>query len=225
MDNNQKPSNKLNKQNMNNNIFNTNNANNQELNIQRNKDIGVNSETIASFMIEKIISLAITGAFTNEIDSKISLKCYSYITNIINNYIKVEYLAFDRDDKNMVAPINKNKILKTTFESKKNFNTYNTNININNNEDFHNFSNLQNNFFNKSISNNENMNKIDLDSSLSVEENKKIVNEVTIENEFLKTNENNSNMNLEDNLVYYYDNYILGVNDWTICDEPVNKII
>jgi len=223
MENNQKLNNNLNKQNINNNFNNINFANNSDPNIQRNREFNVNSETVVSFMIEKMISLAITDSLRNEIDAKIPTKCFTYITDMVNNYIKIEYLPYDRDDKYILIP-NKKKAIKNFLNSNKNLNNLNNmNIVINNNniENEQNISNSQNNFLNKSISNNEIINNINVDSSLEEEENKKIINEVSIENEFLRTNDNQSNINLEDNIGYFFDNNFFGINDWTICDEPV----
>lgn len=213
----------------------------QDLNnpIIKNREFTVNSETIVSFVIEKIISLAITDAKRNEIEAEIPSKCFSYVTNIINNFIKTEYLPYDRDDRYILLPNLKKKDNNQNSYSNKalghmailntdhvNMNPNNNNIN-NNNDIAENNSNLHNNFLNKSLSANEEIIKQLQNDNSSVDDDtnyNKISNEDhNTENDFLKTNDNVSNFNLEENLGYFFDNRIFGVNDWTICDEPVTQ--
>lgn len=219
----------------------------QDLNnpISRNREFTVNSETIVSFVIEKLISLAITDAKRNEIEAEIPLKCFSYVTNIINNFIKSEYLPYDRDDRYILLPNLKKKQTNLNSNSNKDLaklNSVNANENLNNNNNNKNhlndinennfgnpvnLNNSQDNSSNKSLSGNEEIIKQlqSEDSSMEVsdeEDGKKLLSEEPdAENEFLKTNDNVSNLNLEENLEYFFDNRFFGVNDWTICAEPV----
>lgn len=243
MDYNQKPINNLKGQTMQNASQDLNNP------VAKNREFTVNSETITSFFIEKLISLAITDAKRNEIEAKILSKCFSYVTNIINNYIKIEYLPYDRDDRNILVPnskkkefnqnLNSNKNLFANNNSNNNLNNFNSNFDLNNNNNKNNNfenaadnnSNSQNNFLNRSLSNNELIIKqlrnpeYNEDSSMEDAENHKILGDdadAEAENELFKTNENVSNLNFDENFGYFFDNRFFGNNDWTICDEPVN---
>jgi hypothetical protein len=56
------------------------------------------SDTIVHYMIEKIISLAVSKNFTSNVEKQIPEKCWSYMRGIIENYIQLEFMAIDRDD-------------------------------------------------------------------------------------------------------------------------------
>lgn len=170
--------------------------NNENPNI-KHREFSINSETIASYMIDKLISLSITGAVKNEIENRIPEKCIDYISNIINNFIKVEFLPYDRDDKFL------------QFQSKKPSN------------------NIQNDFLTRTLSNDDISKGLDITSSM---EDDSYYNKNNIEQDFLKTQENNnynSNNNYQQNnsgfedSSYFFDNNYCGINDWTICSEPV----
>ena len=204
------------------------------INNQQNKirEFNVNSEAIASFFIEKFISLAITDAKRNEIETKIPSKCFGYVTKIINNFIKMEYLPYDRDDRYILVPNSKKKFIYDNKYSDKIITNLNSNNNINNNlnikdnveEAVDNINSSHDKFLNKSsFSNNDIINRLQNDSSMDDGGINKIIHEdADTENQFFKTNENLSNLNFEENTGLFFDNKILGVNDWSICDEPVN---
>lgn len=209
-------------------------SNNNQL---KNREFNINSETIASFVIEKLISLAITDAKRNEIEAEIPKKCFSYVTNIINNFIKLEYLPYDRDDRNILLPYSNNKNINKKKKSDKILGNVICNNNLNNDENVDNISNSQNNFLNKSLSNNEIIEQLHGDSSMddpvnndSIIDNnenennigsKIIKQDVYEENDIFKTNDNGSTFNLEENFGHFFDNKFFGVNDWNICEEPV----
>ena len=76
MDNNFKPLN-------NNKIQNMYNVNNNENNAIRNKSFNVNSESIVSFILEKLISLTITESIKNEIETKNEYPNFLHLTLFI----------------------------------------------------------------------------------------------------------------------------------------------
>jgi len=245
MDYNQKAINNLNDKTM-------QNANLQDLNNppSKNREFNINSESIVSFFMEKFISHAITGAKRNKIEAEIPSKCFKYVTNIINNYIKMEYLPYDRDDRNILVPNSKKKEIpisnnNSDNKKQKSSNANNLNINIKSNsnnvivKNFNSNNNVenadingssQNNFLNRSLSNNNEqlIKQLEYDqSSMDESENNEILSQerdvgAEAENEFFKTNDNVSNLNFGENYLYFFDNKFFGVNDWTVCDEPVN---
>jgi len=195
----------------------------------RMKGSNLDSETIVSYIIDKVLSLALTQALRNEIDENIPKKCFSYLTNMINTYIKEEYLPYDRDDRYISNQFQKHKINKHFLNSNSKLNNNSDKNNNNNNHningienDSKNIKKTQSNISNKSCSIID-INTLEEDSSLEERENNNILNQELIENEFLGTNDNNnnSNFNFDENFGYFFDNKFYGVNDWTICEEPV----
>ena len=58
----------------------------------------VNSETVARFMVEKRISLAITNSHHAKIIREIPNYCFDKLKETIQNYTEIQYIAYDRDD-------------------------------------------------------------------------------------------------------------------------------
>ena len=148
----------------------------------------INSETIVSFAIEKIISLTVSNSFKEEIEKKIPSKCYTFMTDIINNLLKLEYLPYDRDDKIMPS----------------------LDLDNLNNEEIN---------IKKEVLETISKNKISDESELSLSGTDKLSD---VRNSsgigFLKINESWENVDNK-----FFDNFFYGINNWTICDEPVIK--
>ena len=58
----------------------------------------VNSEPVARFMVEKLISLAITNSHHAKIIREIPNYCFDKLKETIQNYTEIQYIAYDRDD-------------------------------------------------------------------------------------------------------------------------------
>lgn len=66
------------------------------------REIGYNftpqSEIVAKYVIEKLISLTVTNYDRNVIDQKIPNHCFEFFHRIFNDALQAEYIAYDRDD-------------------------------------------------------------------------------------------------------------------------------
>lgn len=68
--------------------------------IVENRVFTYQSEAVVHNIIEKLISFAITNAYKNEIDEQIPDECWCFMKKMLNNFVKVEFMAIDRDDIN-----------------------------------------------------------------------------------------------------------------------------
>ena len=57
-----------------------------------------NSEQVVKFIIEKLISLAISEDFVQNLSAKIPDECYQFTKATLNTYINSQYIAYDRDE-------------------------------------------------------------------------------------------------------------------------------
>ena len=57
-----------------------------------------NSEQVVKFIIEKLISLAISENFVQTLSAKIPDECYQFTKTTLNTYINSQYIAYDRDE-------------------------------------------------------------------------------------------------------------------------------
>ncbi len=197
---------------------------------ESNRQFSVNSEEVASFIIEKLISLAITEEQRRKTNDKIPNKCFSYLTNMIKNYLKLEFLPYDRDDylnekaaeslysheiqqqnktSNNWMPISNLKNKANTNKINKNINEKEKDKNIHEEDD--NFSNENDSNSSHSIIKKENSKQFQSINSLD---------SVNLDNSFHKQ-QNNLNLFLGNNKNIFFDNYLFGINDWTINEEPV----
>jgi hypothetical protein len=153
------------------------------------------SEYISLYIIDKLISLSLTEVARREANKNIPKKCFIYITNFIKNFLKIEFLPHDRDD--LYIKNHENLLLMKNFigqeDEIRDIKTENTN---------------------------ENEEK-DLDSSGSPSDS-------IIDKESSKTIASNDSklddfINNEEKIKgeIYMDNYIRGLNDWSIMNEPV----
>lgn len=56
------------------------------------------SETVASLIINKIISYTFTELTKKHIDNKIPRHCYKYVTKICNDFLSCTAMLYERDD-------------------------------------------------------------------------------------------------------------------------------
>ena len=68
-----------------------------------NKEFTNHSEAIVNYMIEKLISLSISGERKNEINRQIPTQCWEFIHGMLNNYVMLDYISKDRDDYNLTS--------------------------------------------------------------------------------------------------------------------------
>src|SRR4051812_22313225 len=66
--------------------------------IAENRNFTNHSEAIAQFIIEKLISYSISEAYRREVEGKIPTHCWSFMHQILDNFVKLEFIAHDRDD-------------------------------------------------------------------------------------------------------------------------------
>ena len=57
-----------------------------------------NSQQVVKFIIEKLISLAISENFVQTLSAKIPDECYQFTKTTLNTYINSQYIAYDRDE-------------------------------------------------------------------------------------------------------------------------------
>ena len=65
---------------------------------EREGNLNYYSEEVARFIIEKLISLAITTQGRNTIYSHMGDICYTHVQKEIKNYIQTQFISYDRDD-------------------------------------------------------------------------------------------------------------------------------
>ena len=58
----------------------------------------VNPEPVARFMVEKLISLAVTNSHHAKIIRDIPNYCFDKLKETIQNYTEIQFIAYDRDD-------------------------------------------------------------------------------------------------------------------------------
>jgi len=64
------------------------------------------SEIIVKYIIDKLISYAITNSNKNEIEKKIGLHCFKFLRSMLKEMILMDNLCFERED----YKINQNKL-------------------------------------------------------------------------------------------------------------------
>lgn len=55
-------------------------------------------EIISNYILEKLISYAITDSYKNEIEKNIGLHCFNFLKDMLNHMILINNLAYDRED-------------------------------------------------------------------------------------------------------------------------------
>ena len=58
------------------------------------------AEIVSLYMVEKLISLAISKLFKNKIDNQLNKEVFSYIKTILNTFISSQFISIDKDDEN-----------------------------------------------------------------------------------------------------------------------------
>ena len=182
-----------------------------------NNYFSISSESIVSFIIEKLISYTITESQKRQIYNNIPQKCFSYLTDIFKNYLKLEFLTHEFDDYSNENNIemNRKKSLMNTFNDLNDTNSSNLSLKKYENKNFHTIPSIKSeksdgdeSFKRIYMENNSNMNN-------SVKSSNLIDNPFhNIENKYFD----------EKPKILFFDNYSSGINDWSICDEPVNII-
>ena len=177
-----------------------NSITNPETNLNKNKEFSIFSESIVSCIIDRLISLTISENLKNNIEKNIPSKCFNFMTDIINNYLKIEFLSYDRDD------------LFLTLEEKQQ------------KESIKNIHNINSNYFlNRTFSKNEiikPLNTTSMDEMDNSDNKQDLTSNNILDNDFLEINEQNENLSIDHSILYYDNNYI-GINEWNLCPEPV----
>lgn len=189
-----------------------------------NREFSVNSEEMASFIIEKLISLAITEEQRRRTNEIIPNKCFSYLTNMIKNYLKLEFLPYDKDDYILEKSaeslysheINQQNQTKNNWMPISYLKNKNSTENLSRIKDQYNYKN--DNEGNDSDSSHSTIKKENSKNFQSMPS----IDSVKLGHSFHKQLENqNENLLNENPKNFFFDNYIFGVNDWTINEEPV----
>lgn len=204
--------------------------------IVSNQEFSNHSESIAKHILEKVISLTITEAQRREIFQKTPNHCYAFLMSIINNYIKMEFVAHERDDMHFTTSNARSSMFGSNElkDLSKDDRTY-SNKDLKDNtpiifppSNILNLNLIERNASNDMINHNA-YNYISVDSkdamgksndeSQSVKSNTKSNNNLNFNNEIEKNNINHSNMKGQ---FIFYDNKFFGINDWNFIDEPVS---
>jgi hypothetical protein len=175
--------------------------------IQANREFTNTSEAVVADVIDKMISFALTDVHRHEIDKQIPDQCWNFMQRMINNYIKLQFIALDRDD--VTANIN------TINEENFNFRRKSTKLNS--------IKELEPRMFkfpDKRDSGLQQYNSIDtLDNIVNDNENNYALN---INNDNDKFNGFESEK--MSNSAFFFDNHFQGINSWASIAEPVRII-
>lgn len=60
-------------------------------------------EIISNYILEKLISYAITESNKNEIEKNIGLHCFNFLKDMLNHMIQINNVAYDREDYKVVV--------------------------------------------------------------------------------------------------------------------------
>jgi hypothetical protein len=156
------------------------------------------SEYISLYIIDKLISLSLTEVLRKETNRNIPKKCFTFITNFIKNFLKIEYLPHDRDD--LYIKIQEDLLMKNFICQEDEIRDIKTeNTNENKEKDLNSSGSPSDSIIDKESSKSITSNDSKLDDFINNQE--KIKGEI------------------------YMDNYIRGINDWSIMSEPVGIFI
>lgn len=171
--------------------------------------VNVHSENIARYIINKIISLAITQHHNACVDKEIPQHCFMFVKNAINTVVMSQYICYDKDDYNKELRIDKSLLHIPPIEHKESKSSFNTTLHNNNNHfDFDVV------FYNNTYHGDNNWEtpneptSTDVDRYASAMTNiTKMINNVNTSNH---TNTNNNNNKHQNTLISKRDSRILG---------------
>ena len=116
-----------------------------------------NSEIIANYIINKIISLAISNSLSKKTDNNIPNNCFEFVRETLNNFLGSHYILYDKDEQRGENNVFINKNNKSFFKSdieKIDKELSNINENNNNNISFDNKTGDETNIFSNYFFNN-----------------------------------------------------------------------
>ena len=182
-------------------------------------------DIIASYMVNKIISLTITRIFKEKVDNQLSEKIFSSFITIIDSYINSQFISIDKDEEiNKIAIIN----FKEENDEKEKLNEIkktNTLINLSNENLSFDFTNL---FYNNYYRGENEWNLInepksnEKDRFCSSMANNKILNDnidkieeenLLTKNNFYNKNIHSSQNNLKNKLHFHHQNNKLSIDN------------
>ena len=100
------------------------------------KNVSVHSEDIARYIINKVISLAITQHHNAYVDGEIPQHCFMFTKKAINTVVMSQYICYDKDDYNKELHIDKSLLHIPPIEHKESKSSFNTTLRNNNNNHF-----------------------------------------------------------------------------------------
>ena len=162
----------------------------------------ITSEAISSSILEKIINYTITEVQRRKTFNDIPKKCFKFMTNIIENTLKLEFLPYDTDDY-LISKEDLN--LQNTFG----FNSHYQRANLSSSESIP--SKISEKFENSFDKFSENNNDQNMNMSIN--------NKISNDRNYFNNIENNYFCGIKKN--YFYDNNSHGLNDWSFNIEPV----
>ena len=56
------------------------------------------SEEIARYMIEKVISYAISRIFIKKVEEELPHECFDFTKKVLSTYIKTQFITYDKDE-------------------------------------------------------------------------------------------------------------------------------
>lgn len=159
------------------------------------------SESIVSFIIEKLISYTFTELDRKDLDCKLPDHCFEFLQGFVNNCVKAEFIAHDRDDLDDHR-LGVEFIPRKSMQNKDNSNLHSTNS-------FE--ENLRNYALTDKIKlHKQSTNRMNNTDTLNSDESGFILN----------NNVNRPPFHVIENSLFY-DNLFLGTNEWGVIPEPV----
>jgi len=195
------------------------------------RDYSNYSEAIATYMVDKIISFAVSETFVRRVDNEIPNYCWEFTNKMITNYIRLEFIPVDRDDYNLSKEIKIDRII-PNLESKLSIFKANSNLTPKDNKKPSGKikqSDLLKNFDSQNYQSLDSMeeNNIEIynnENNTSIQNKSNPHQNNDFEDEKILTAQQASLTNINNSIIYF-DNKLHGLNDWSLIEQPVHFLL
>ena len=172
--------------------------------------VNVHSENIARYIINKVISLAITQHHNAYVDKEIPQHCFMFTKKAINTVVMSQYICYDKDDYNKDLRIDKSLLHIPPIEHKESKSSFNTTLRNNNNNNNHFDFDVV--FYNNTYHGDNNWETPNEPTSTDVDRYASAMTNITKMNNNINTsnNTNNDNNKRQNTLISKRDSRILG---------------
>jgi hypothetical protein len=154
--------------------------------------VNVHSENIARYIINKVISLAITQHHNACVYKEIPQHCFMFAKNAINTVVMSQYICYDKDDYNKDLRIDKSLLHIPPIEHKESKSSFNTTLRNNNNNNHFDFDVV---FYNNTYHGDNNWETPNEPTSTDVDRYASAMTNITKMINNVNTNNNNNNNN------------------------------